>query len=81
METYHWRGGARETIRVNWRGVRAGFIVRRQSQTGYVTGHLTDRGGWGRPSVANVFETAQDAADAGHRAMARFFAVLHNQPR
>lgn len=80
MIQYSFNGVWLPVIRVNWFCIKdGGFIVRRLSRTGYVTGNLTDRGGWGGAHIAKVFSTAQEAANAAAHAGCRFFAVLHNQ--
>lgn len=66
-------------VKVNWLGLPRKFYVRRTSATGYVTGYLTDRGGWGTTRLAIPFESAADATSAIVNAKgARFANVLDN---
>lgn len=79
MTKYNDNGVWREVIRVNWIGLPSGFVARRQNSNGCITGHLTNRDGWGKPHIAQVFPTAQEACNAAHATGARFVAILHNQ--
>lgn len=65
-------------IRVNWLGLPKGYYVRRITRNGAVSGHLTDRGGWGNPHIAQVFETVDLAGAAAQAAGARLWEVLDN---
>lgn len=78
--TYWYLGQPRQALPVRWYCVPAGFIVRRHTRNGYISGHLTNRGGWGKPHLAEVFATAEAAALAAHKTRVRFFEVLHNVP-
>lgn len=79
LEKYSVDGGPRrDCLRVNWVGLPKGFIVRRYTQTGYCSGHLTDRGGWGSPDQDRVFTTPGAAVMAAQVARCRIFIIAQN---
>jgi len=71
-------GPRRDCLRVNWVGLPKGFMVRRYTQTGYCSGHLTGRGGWGNPEQARVFTTPGAAVMAAQRERCRIFIIAQN---
>jgi hypothetical protein len=67
-----------KTLPVRWY-MPNGYYVRRQSRTGYVTGHLTSSNGWSKPERAEVFATrelAEAAVDKNNRWSC--VQILHN---
>ena len=71
-------GPRRDCLRVNWVGLPKGFIVRRYTQQGFCSGHLTGRGGWGSPEQARVFNTPQEAVKAATGNGCRIFIIAQN---
>ncbi len=67
------------TLRIYWEGKQLGFYIRRVSRNGFVSGFLTQHGGWSNCYRAACFPTKEQAIEAANAAKSRIFDVLINQ--